>query len=132
MKKMMYSLLAIGLLCAASAWAQGGQPAAETELRPSQKAMQARAGWMKAMNESLATMKYAEVGKDAAALASQTDAAGRKMPNPLAKELTLKISTLAMAVSDAAGKQDGETVKVKLGEIKATCGECHAKLRDNK
>lgn len=131
MKKTIYSLLALGLICfAAIAGAQSGQPAAGTELRPSQKAMQARSGWLKAMNANLAARKYEEVGKDAAALAAQTSAAGQKLPDPLARDLTLKISSLATAVAAAAGKQDGETVKVKLAEIKATCGECHTKIRD--
>jgi len=133
MKKKMYSLLATGFLCLTTfGLANGSQPTAGTELRPTQKAMQARAGWMKAMNANLTGMKYDEVGKDAVALASQTDAAAGKLANPLAKELTLKVSTLATAVADAAGKKDGETVKVKLAEIKATCGECHAKIRDKK
>lgn len=134
MKKMMYSTLATGLLCITTfASAQSSQPAAATtELRPTQIIMQARAGWMKAMNANLTAMKYEDVSKDAAALASQTGAAAQKLSNPLAKELTMKISTLAAATVDAAGKKDGETVKIKLAEIKATCGECHAKIRDKK
>ena len=43
-----------------------------------------------------------------------------------------KVSSLASATGEAAGKKDGETVKIKLAEIKATCGECHAKIRDKK
>jgi hypothetical protein len=133
MKKMMYSLLAAGLLCVIGfAGAGRSQAATETELRPTQKAMQARAGWLKTMGANLDEMKYEEVGKDAAALASQTAAAGEKLPDPLAKELTMKVSTLATAVATAAGKKDGETAKIKLAEIKATCGECHAKIRDKK
>lgn len=133
MKKVMYSLLTAGLLCVIG---YAGTPksltAAETELRPAQKAMQARAGWLKSMGANLDAMKYEEVGKDAAALAAQTDAAGQKLPDPLAKELTMKISTLATAVAESAGKKDGETAKMKLAEIKATCGECHLKIRDKK
>ena len=133
MKKMMYSLLAIGLLCVIGfAGTERSQAAAETVLRPTQKAMQARAGWLKAMTENLDAMKFKEVKKDAKALASQTAAAGKKLPDPLAKELTLKVSTLATAVADAAGKKDGTTAKTKLAEVKATCGECHAKIRDKK
>lgn len=133
MKQTMCSLVALGLLCfAAAAGAQSGQPAAGTELRPSQKAMQARSGWLKAMTENLAVRKYEEVGKDAAALAAQTSAAGQKLPDPLARELTLKVSALATAAAEAAGKRDGETVKAKLAEIKSTCGECHTKFRDTK
>jgi hypothetical protein len=134
MKKMMYSLLAIGLLCVVGfAGTERSQAATETTvLRPTQKVMQARAGWLKAMTENLDAMKFKEVKKDAKALASQTAAAGKKLPDPLAKELTLKVSTLATAVADAAGKKDGNTAKTKLAEVKATCGECHAKIRDKK
>lgn len=133
MKKMMYAMLAIGLLCCTtSSWAQNSPTPTASELRPSQVLMQTRASWMKAMNANLAAMKYEEVGKDAAALAAQTGSVAEKLSNPLAKELTLKVSGLAAATADAAGKQDGETVKMKLAEIKATCGECHAKIRDKK
>ena len=133
MKKMMYSLLAIGLLCVVGfAGTERSQAAAETELRPSQKAMQARAGWLKDMTANLDAKKYADVKKDAKALAAQTSAAEKKLSDPLAKELTTKLSTQATAVATAAGKKDGETVKMKLAEVKATCGECHAKIRDKK
>jgi cytochrome c556 len=37
-----------------------------------------------------------------------------------------------MAGADAAGKKDGGAVKMKLAEVKATCDECHAKIRDKK
>jgi cytochrome c556 len=50
----------------------------------------------------------------------------------LAKELTLKVSGLAKATAEAAGKQDEAVVKAKLVETRATCAECHAKLRDKK
>jgi hypothetical protein len=133
MKKVMYSLLTAGLLCVIGfAVVQQSRAASETELRPAQIAMQARSGWLKSMGANLDAMKYEEVGKDATALAAQTDAAGQKLPDPLAKELTMKISTLATAMADAAGKKDGETAKMKLAEIKATCGECHTKIRDKK
>ena len=105
---------------------------AKPELRPAQKVMQARAGWMKAMGENLAAKKFEDVAKDAEALAGQTKKIGESHPNPLAKELTLKVSGLAKATAEAAGKQDEVAVKAKLGEIKATCGECHAKIRDKK
>ena len=84
------------------------------------------------MTANLDARQYGEVIKDAKALAPQTAATGEKLPNPLAKELTLGISTLATGVAEAAGKKDGETAKMKLAEIKATCGECHAKIRDKK
>ncbi len=84
------------------------------------------------MNANLAEMKYEEVAKDADALSSQTAGIAEKLGNPLAKELTMRVSTLASEVRNAAVKQGGDTVKMKLAEIKATCGECHAKIRDKK
>lgn len=133
MKKTVYSLLAIGVFCVVGfAGVQCSQATSETELRPLQKAMQARAGWVKAMTANLDTMKYAEVKKDATDLASQANSMGEKNPNPLAKELTMKLSTQATALADTAGKKDGATAKTKLAEVKATCGECHAKIRDKK
>jgi hypothetical protein len=133
MKKLTYSLLAIGLLCVIGfAGTDRSRAASETELRPSQKMMQERAGWLKAMTANLDAMKYKEVKKDAKALSSQTAAAGKKLSDPLAKELTMKVSTLSKAVADAATKKDGATAKTKLAEVKATCGECHAKIRDKK
>jgi len=126
-------LLATSLFCITTgALAESRQVAASTELRPYQKAMQTRAGWVKDMNANLAVVKYGEVAKDAKALAAQTLSMGKALPNPLAKELTLKVSSLATSVADAAGKKDGEIVKMKLDEIKATCDECHAKIRDKK
>ena len=133
MKKMVYSLLAVGLLCVVGfAGVQRSQAASETELRPMQKAMQARAAWVKAITANLDTMKYAEVKKDATDLAAQASTMAEKNPNPLAKELTLKLSTQATALADAAGKKDGGTAKSKLAQVNATCGECHAKIRDKK
>lgn len=129
MKKTLYFLLATGLFCVTNVLADN-QPPAGTELRPTQKAMQARAGWVKDMNANLAAMKYEDVAKDATALAVQTDTIGKTLPNPLAKELTLKLSSLATATADAAKKKDAEATKIKLAEIKSTCGECHAKIRD--
>lgn len=105
---------------------------AATELRPLQKIMQARAGWMKAMNENLAANKLADVSKDAAALSAQAQQVGESATNPLAKELHLAVSSLAKATSEAAAKNDGAAVKTKLGEIKEKCAECHAKIRDKK
>ena len=133
MKKTVYSLLAISLLCVVGfAGVQHTQAASETELRPSQKAMQARAAWVKAITANLDTMKYDEVKKDATDLAAQASTMAEKNPNPLAKELTLKLSTQATALADAAGKKDGGTAKSKLAQVNATCGECHAKIRDKK
>ena len=133
MKKSLYMLLATSFICITTgALAESGQPTMTTELRPTQKVMQARAGWMKGMQTNLGAMKYAEVGKDATALATQTDSIGKTLPNPLAKDLTLKIASAATAVANAAGKQDVNTMKMKLADIKATCDECHAKIRDKK
>jgi cytochrome c556 len=133
MKKSLHMLLAASLFCiAAGAQAESGQPTISAELRPMQKAMQARAAWLKDMNANLAAMNYAEVGKDATALAAQTDSIGKTLPNPLAKDLTMNISSAATAAAAAAGKQDGAAVKIKLAEIKASCDQCHAKIRDKK
>jgi cytochrome c556 len=104
----------------------------QPELRPAQKLMQARAAWLTAMNENLGAKKFDAVAKDADALASQTKKVGENHPNPLGKELTLAISSLAKDTSSAAVKKDGAIVKAKLGEIKGKCGECHAKIRDKK
>src|SRR5665647_158720 len=115
MKKSLYMLLATSLFCITTgALAESGQPTITTELRPMQKIMQTRVGWMKDMQTNLTAMKYAEVGKDATALATQTDLIGKTLTNPLAKNLTLKISSSATAVANAAGKQDGNTIKMKL------------------
>jgi hypothetical protein len=133
MKKMLYSLLAIGLLCVPGfAGAEQSQATATTALRPTQKAMQARAGRLKAMTENLDVKKYRKVKNQAKALASETAAAGVRLPDSLARELTMNVSTLATAVADAAGRKDGETARIKLAGIKAACGECHARIRDKK
>jgi len=123
------SLLAFAAVAYAS---EPAAPAAQPELRPAQKLMQARKAWRDNMEKNLATQKFDAVAKDADALAAQTQTVGEKHPNPLGKELTLKIAGLAKEVSAAAAKQDGETVKNKIGSIKATCSECHAKIRDKK
>ncbi|MBU1711789.1 MAG: hypothetical protein KKD47_01670 [Proteobacteria bacterium] len=102
------------------------------ELRPAQKLMQARAAWLTAMNENLVANKFEAITKYADELAAQTNKVGENIPNPIGKELTLAISSLAKDISVAATKKNGETVKVKLGEIKGKCGECHAKIRDKK
>ena len=102
------------------------------ELRPAQKLMQARVAWLTAINKNLGAKEFEAVAKDADELAAQTKKVGENIPNPLGKELTLAISSLAMDISAAAANQDGDTVKVKLGEIKGKCAECHAKIRDKK
>jgi hypothetical protein len=102
------------------------------ELRPSQKLMQARLAWMTAMQKNLGDKQFESIAKDADASAAQTKNVGDSLPNPLAKELTLAVSSLAKEVSAAAIKKDGDTVKAKLGEIMGKCTECHAKIRDEK
>ena len=102
------------------------------ELRPARKVMQARVAWLAAINKNLGAKNFEAVAKDANELSAQTQKVGENIPNPLGKEITLAISTLAKDVSAAAAKKNGDVVKVKLGEIKAKCGECHVKIRDKK
>jgi len=124
------ALLTIAIFAAAVfAYAAGD---AKPELRPAQKLMQARAAWMKAMNENLDAKKFEAIVKDANDLAAQTKKVGEGLPNPVAKELTLAISSLATEASGAAAKKDGDTVKAKLGAVKDKCSECHAKIRAKK
>ena len=104
----------------------------EPELRPAQKLMQARKAWRDNMDKNLAAGKLADVARDAEALAAQTRMVGEGLTNPLAKELTLRLTKLSEEIVAAAAKQDGETVKAKIGEIKGTCSECHKKIRDKK
>ncbi|MFH0728189.1 MAG: hypothetical protein V2B19_17835 [Pseudomonadota bacterium] len=92
--------------------------------------MHARQAWLGAINKNLDTKNFEVVAKDADALAAQTLKSGETHSNPLGKEITLAISTLAKEISTAAAAQNGDTVKVKLGEIKTKCGECHAKFRN--
>jgi len=101
---------------------------AQSELRPIQKAMQARAAWLKAMHQNLAGSHLAEVGKDAAELSAQTAkvAGGTEGER---KRLTQKISDLAKEVAEAADKGNEAIVKAKLGDIKATCTDCHDQFR---
>ena len=121
MKKfvLLLSLATVGLTTLATA---------QSELRPIQKAMQARAAWMKAMNQNLAASQLAEVGKDATELAAQAaKAAG--VAEGERKILTQKVSDLAKEAAEAAEKGDAAIVKAKLGDIKATCADCHDKFR---
>ncbi|MCG6537187.1 MAG: hypothetical protein L7F78_21375 [Syntrophales bacterium LBB04] len=104
----------------------------QQELRPAQKLMQARVAWVTAMKQNLRSKKFEALAQDAEELAAQTMKVGENLPNPLAKELELAISSLAKDVSAAAAKQDGDIIKVKLGEILGKCDECHVKIRDKK
>ena len=100
------------------------------ELRPAQKVMQARVAWLAAINKNLEAKKFKAIVKDAKELAAQTQKTGENIPNPLGKEITLAISSFAKDISVAAANKDGDTIKVKLGEIKGKCAECHTKIRD--
>ena len=129
MKKMMALLSVLIFAVAAFAFAASD---AKPELRPSQKAMQARAAWMKGMVENLGANNFEGIAKDAGELASQTTKAAPGIANPLGKEITLAVASLAGGISTAAAKKDSDIIKAKLGDIKAKCGECHTKIRDKK
>jgi cytochrome c556 len=129
MKKMIVLSSVVFFAVVTFAFAAGD---AKPELRPSQKAMQARAAWMKAMGDNLGAKKFEDIGRDAGELAAQTKKAGPGIANPLGKEITLTIASLAGDISTAAVKKDGDAVKARLGDIKAKCGECHTKVRDKK
>lgn len=130
MKKTTISLVSVTVFaCGAFIGVSNHTQAAEKELRPIQQAMQARAGWMKAIYANLADNKYDDVQKDAQALASQTSAAAENASDPLAKKLTLKISSLAAETAQAAGMKDVTAIKSKLADITTTCSTCHAKFR---
>jgi hypothetical protein len=134
MKKQLFSMMvALGFLTTAAICSAQSEPqGTEKELRPSQKIMQARASWMKAMNSNLSATNFVEVQKDAKALAAQATTVGEKQPEGLGKELTIKLATLATGTADAADKKDEAAVKGKLAEMQAVCAECHAKIRDKK
>ena len=98
-------LLQITALLAVASFALAAShstPEATPELRPLQKIMQARAAWMKSMNENLSANKLADVSKDAAALSAQAKQVGESATNPLAKELHLAVSSLAKALQYSA------------------------------
>ncbi len=129
MKKSITLLVFVILAAAVFAYSAGES---KPELRPTQIVMQARAAWMKAMSENLGTNKFEVIVKDADGLSAKPRKIGEGHPNPLGKELTLAVSSLAKEASAAAAKKDGEAVKAKLGAIKNKCGECHARIRDKK
>jgi cytochrome c556 len=129
MKKIMVFLsVAIFLITVLAFAAEDKKP----ELRPAQKVMQARVAWLTAINKNLGAGNFPAVVKDADELAAQTKKIGDGFANPLAKDITLAISMLAKDASAAAAKKDADTVKVKMGAIKAKCDECHVKIRDKK
>jgi cytochrome c556 len=129
MKKII-AVLSVAIFAAAvlALAADEGKP----EPSPVQKLMRARAAWMAAMNKNFEGKMFAAVAKDAAQLAAETKKTGEKIPTALNKEITLAISTLATDLSAAAGRQDVDVVKAKLGEIKAKCSQCHAQFLDKK
>ncbi|MCX6546894.1 MAG: hypothetical protein WCO20_09090 [Holophagaceae bacterium] len=116
-------LLTLTTLCVASL------AVAQAELRPIQKVMQARAAWMKAMNQNLAAKDLTAVAKDAGELSAQAAkiAGGAEGER---RVLHQQVADLAKGVAEAATKGDEVLTKAKLGEIKATCADCHAKFRD--
>ena len=130
MKQTRHAVVMVGMFLGLSSFLVQAKDVSAEELRHAQKIMQARAGWMKAMGGNLAAEKYDSVKNDAEALAGQTKGAVEKQTDPLAKELTLKISTLATGLAGAAEAKDASSIAAKLGEIKAVCAECHAKIRD--
>jgi len=109
--------------------------AAETvkkELSPAQKLMMARVAQLTAMNKALGAGDFKAVAENADELAAESKRNGDKLPNPLAKDITLAMSALAKDASAEAAKGDAAGVKTKLGGIKGKCGECHVKIRDKK
>ena len=129
MKKIFAMLSVLVITAAVFAYAAND---VKPELRPAQKLMQARAAWLSEISKNLGNNNYEAISKDANELSAQTRKVGNNHPNPLGKELTLAISSLAMDVSSAAAKKDAATIKTKLEEIKDKCSECHAKIRDKK
>jgi cytochrome c556 len=151
--KRMIAFLTISIFAAAVMVVAAGE--SKPPLRPSQVLMQARAAGMAAMNKNLGDTKLPEgkgqkgqadtkadtdknagakkfeaIAKDATAMAAEAQKTGNGLANPVAKEITLSLAALARELSTAASKKDGDLVKTKLGEIKAKCSECHAKIRD--
>jgi cytochrome c556 len=128
--KKIFALLSV-LIIATAVFAYAASDA-KPELRPSQKLMQARAAAMAEMNKNLGGGNFEAVANAAKDLSAETKTSGGNNPNPLGKEITLAISSLAAEISSAAAKKDAGAVTAKLGEVKAKCGECHAKIRDKK
>jgi hypothetical protein len=127
MKKFMVLLSIAIFISAVLAYAADDK---KPELRPAQKIMQARATSLTAMNKNLAVKNFKAIIKDADEMAAEAVKTAGKLDNPLAKEITLASAALAKDISKAAAKGDAQTVKTKLGEIMAKCGECHVKIRD--
>ena len=129
MKKILALLFVAIFVSAVLAFAAAdGKP----ELRPSQKLMQARAAQRGQIDKNLGEKNFGAVAGKAQELAAETKKTGENIPNPLGKEITLAISTLAAELADAAVRQDGDTAKLKLDGIKAKCSECHKQISDKK
>ena len=127
MKKFM-ALLSIAIfISAVLAYAADDK---KPELRPAQKIMQARAASLTAMNKNLEAKNFKAIIKNADEMAAEAAKTAGKLDNPLAKEITMNLAALAQDTSKAAANGDAQTVKTKLGEIMAKCGECHVKIRD--
>lgn len=129
MKKIMVFLSLAVFVVAALAFAA---EEAKQPLRPAQKIMQNRVVLLKGMNQDLSDGKFEAVVKNADALAGETQTTGNKLPNPLAKDITLAVSALAKEASAAAAKKDAALTQTKIGAIKGKCDECHVKIRDKK
>ena len=127
MKKQVSLIVAILLIATAAAFAA---EEAKPEVKPITKLMLARLGWVQSITRNIAYSNYAGIAKDANELAAQTKKVGDAAPAAFNKEKNLAVSALAQAMAEAAGKKDGVTVSIKLGEILGTCNSCHAKLRD--
>jgi cytochrome c556 len=102
---------------------------AQAELRPIQKIMQARAGWMKAMSQNLASKNLAEVTKDAEDLSKQAAKVAENGEGER-KVFNQRVADQAKAVAEAAVGGDEVVIKARLGDLKNTCADCHAKFRD--
>jgi cytochrome c556 len=125
-----YTCLIASLALVALAATAFAAEEAKPEVKPITKAMLARLGWVQSLTRNIAYSNYEAVAKDANELAAQTKKLGDAAPAAFNKERNLTISSLSLALADAAAKKDGVTASAKLGEILGTCNSCHAKLRD--
>ena len=126
MKRTLSSLI-IGMLAVGMVFMQGYQINAFAQ--DINALMKARSGWMRTINMNLKANRLDKVVEDANALAAQTATVGAGLTNPVAKEITLRISSLAKVIAEAAGNGNADAISTNLSSIKAACGECHAKFR---
>ena len=94
-----------------------------------QKIMKERAAGLGLMIRFLDARKFDLLAKKADELAMETKKTGENLKNPEAKEITLSISSLAEDIYKASTNNEEETIKIRLGEIRNKCGECHMKFR---